>query len=108
MFLGKGSFMVYGKREWYRAVPVSLCIGYQLDKGTGKLRVMSGTQSMMRMHASHYVTVQPGEIPATKLAKEIKSLILGNAPVSERKLVEKLPLDEIARLIPTGSGEVRG
>jgi hypothetical protein len=41
-----------------------------------------------------------------KLAKELRRILANKAPITFRKTLLKLPLEEIQRFIPAGGGEI--
>jgi len=81
--LPTGSFMIYGKREWVRRIPVKITIGVN-DK------VYYGPEDVVKRKTSNYVIIIPGDTPAHEIGKKIR-----------QKLKIK---DEVERLIPYGRG----
>jgi len=70
--LPKGSFMIYGQREWFRDVEVKLAIGILVDRRAGWPRRYQAPVMAMRAYAKYFVTVKPGTVPATELAKAVR------------------------------------
>ncbi|MEM5812289.1 MAG: NFACT family protein [Candidatus Aenigmatarchaeota archaeon] len=101
MFLPKGSFMVYGKRVWYRNVPLRMAVGVD-QKG----RVVSGPESSVSKVSKYVVVIVPGEKRASELAREIKSEFIKKARVEDAESIQRLSLEEIERHIPFGKGEL--
>lgn len=87
--LPKGSFMIYGKRNWIRRIPVKIAVG--VKKG----ELYFGPEDMVKRKTSNFVTIFPGDTPANEIAL---------------KIIEKLRLDvepeKIRKIIPYGRGEV--
>jgi hypothetical protein len=87
--LPTGSFMIYGKREWVRRIPVRVAIGIKDDE------LYFGPEDVVKEKTSKYVTVLPGNVPANKLAV---------------KIIEKFKSDiepaKIERIVPYGRGEL--
>ena len=84
--LPTGSFMIYGKREWVRRIPVKIAIG--LDD-----EVYYGPEDLVKKKVSKYVTIVPGNKPAYEIADEIR-----------KKLKSKIVKEKIVRIIPYGKG----
>jgi len=108
MSLPKGSFMVYGQREWFRGTPVKISIGVVIDAAQGRTEVMSGPEAAIRSLARQPISIQPGEIQAKELAREIKSILLNKSSLEDRPLIAKISLDDIQKLIPSGKGQIAG
>jgi predicted ribosome quality control (RQC) complex YloA/Tae2 family protein len=87
--LPTGSFMIYGKRNWVRRIPVQIAIGFK------KNELYSGPKSMVKEKTSNFVNVYPGNNSANEIAL---------------KIIEKLKIEikpeKISRLIPYGKGEL--
>jgi len=85
--LPKGSFMIYGKRNWVKRIPVRIAIGVKKDE------LYFGPEDMVKEKASKFVIIFPGNITANELAI---------------KIIERLGLDvepeKIRRIIPYGRG----
>jgi len=84
-YLAKGSFMIYGKREYVRNVRLELAIGCRRDGDI--YRVVTAPPRSAPLLADRYVVVTPGNVEKNKLAKEIVKL--GNCPVED--IVAALP-----------------
>ena len=50
----------------------------------------------------------PGDTPAKELAKEIKNRLVYKSSPEDRPFVEKLSIDSIEKLIPSGTGMIVG
>lgn len=81
-YMGKGSFMIYGKRNYVRPV-LKLSLAH-IDG-----RIECGATSSIRKRAERYVEIVQGSEKASSLAKKIKKIIGGE-------------LDDIIRVIPAG------
>ena len=108
MGLPKGSFMIYGPKEWFRDVDVKMSLGVLIDKELGKSEVIPGPVMALRTYAKYFVTLQPGDMQAYELAKEIKNRLVYKSTPEERPLVEQIPIESIQRLVPSGTGQIVG
>jgi len=84
--LPTGSFMIYGKREWIRRIPVKVAIAVEGNE------ICYGPEDMVKRRTSKYVVVIPGETPAHEIGKKIR-----------KKLKKRV---EFERIIPYGKGQI--
>jgi predicted ribosome quality control (RQC) complex YloA/Tae2 family protein len=101
MSLPKGSFMVYGQRIWYRNIPLRMAVGAS-DKGD----ILSGPESAVRKACPYLVILVPGRKKASDLSREMKSELMRISKPRDLPAVQKLSLDELARQVPFGFGEI--
>ncbi len=101
MFLPKGSFMVSGQRVWYRNLPLRLAIGV-----TERGEIISGPEQSIKKKCRYAAIIVPGGKKASDLAREIKSEFLKNGKQADLHILQRLSLEEIARFIPSGLGEI--
>ncbi|MEM2150325.1 MAG: ribosome rescue protein RqcH [Candidatus Bathyarchaeia archaeon] len=102
-YLPKGSFMIYGARNYIRNVPLELSIGVKDDDG---LRVIGGPTSAVSKQTSLYVRIFPGNTPSGKLAKEIRGMLADMAAPEKREEILRIPLEDIQAFIPSGRGKI--
>ncbi len=96
--IGKGAFMVYGERKWFKHTQLSIAIG--LEKIEGSFRVISGPESAIKKHAIAFVALQQGNEKKSDAAKKILALL--RKKVSEAAI----DLDEIMQMLPNGRMKV--
>ncbi|HIH78692.1 MAG: hypothetical protein CL964_01360 [Euryarchaeota archaeon] len=82
-FLPKGAFMLRGRRNWHRNLPVELALGE--IEWEGALKLMAGPVAAVQAHGRRWVTLKPG-------FTERKALIgqLATAFRQSREAIEKL------------------
>ncbi|MEM4578079.1 MAG: ribosome rescue protein RqcH [Pyrobaculum sp.] len=68
-YLAKGSFMVYGRREYVRNVRLELAVGYRRDGDF--CRVVAAPPKAAPLLAERYYVLTPGNFEKSKMAKEI-------------------------------------
>ncbi len=105
-YLPKGSFMVYGQREWFRDVELKVAIGVRIDRENEEIEVIAGPVMPIRKQTNYFVTIKPGEIEGSNLARKIKNKILIKSTPEDKVWIEKVPLDEFQNFIPGGKGEI--
>jgi len=82
-YLGKGSFMIYGKREYFDAgMSLALCVY--------KDKVMMGPVSAVQKHANIFVIIKQGNKKLSDVAKTIVKKI-------------DAEVDDVVRALPQGS-----
>jgi len=95
-YIGKGSFMVYGKKNSFKT-ELKLAIGVKNGE------VVAGAASSV---PAPFAVIKPGRMEAKKLAGGIKAYLVAHSTKELKSRAEKLSLDEIARFIPFGRGEL--
>ena len=88
-YLGKGAFMIYGKKNKQYA-DVRMSIGITADG-----RVMGAPESACSAHCTAFVTIRPGRIKKSDAAKKIKKIL-------EDKSGKKVSLDSLMSVMPPG------
>jgi len=103
-YLSKGAFMIYGSRNYIRNVPLEVAIG--LIKKNDQIQIIGGPRSAIAKQTSIYVKIIPGNESSGQLAKRIRKILAKMLPEDEHKEVQKIPLEEIQRFIPSGRGAI--
>ncbi|MBU0635748.1 DUF814 domain-containing protein [Candidatus Micrarchaeota archaeon] len=100
--MGKGAFMIYGKRNYGKKIPLECGIG--IEKKEDAWRIVSGPLSAIQKNALHVLKLGPGEMEKGPLSKKLFKHF-------EFKVKEKLSptvLDEIIGALPTGGSKIIG
>ena len=101
-YMGKGSFMIYGKRNYIRNVPLALGIGILLKNSD--FEIICGPPLPVIERASISLLLLPGGMDREKAARRIleifKTRMLNY--FKEKKLVLKIDLQQILSLLPKG------
>jgi predicted ribosome quality control (RQC) complex YloA/Tae2 family protein len=87
-YLGKGSFMIRGKKNYFRSTVLELAIG--MDEN-GKL--MAGPISAIKKHFTKYKVIRQGDLKKSDIAKNIAKDF-------------SVPVDDIMKLVPTGTSKI--
>ena len=87
--LPTGSFMIYGKRNWIRRIPVRIAIGIKDDE------IIYGSEDMVKNKVKNYVIITPNDSPAYGIAKKIQKI-----------LKAKIELEKVKKIIPYGRGKL--
>ncbi len=95
-YLGKGSYVIQGKRNLLK-VPVRAAIGVMAMDGEEV--VVCGPKSAVEKHSKTFVEVHPGSEKKSDLAHTIQAKFKSKGI--------NVTVDEIERALPPGTGEVR-
>ncbi len=97
-YLGKGAFMIYGKKNYIRHVKLELAIGIEevYDEIYGRYqRVIVGPSELIKDKALAYALIIPGRLTPIKAAKRIFDLvnrvINTSLMIKVEEIVERLP-----------------
>lgn len=102
-FLSKGSFMIYGKKNYFRKIPLRTAIGV-VTKEEEQTLVIGGPKGAIASQTNFYVEIAPGDQPSGPLAKRIREILLRKVPKEWQKTMLSLSLDTIQSFIPSGKG----
>ncbi|WP_297512180.1 ribosome rescue protein RqcH, partial [Thermococcus sp.] len=72
-YLGKGAFMVYGKRNWLRGLPLKLAVG--VINYEGEDYVVCAPVDAIKAHTSKYIVIRPGRLKKGELVKKIRGIL---------------------------------
>jgi len=101
-YMPKGGFMVYGKKNFIKDVKLELGIG--IAKQDGEVVVIVGPSSYVAERAFAYAVLEPGDVDPYKLAKFILERLKQLCEDDERRLLEAVTIEDIARSVPGKSG----
>ena len=108
-FLPKGSFMIRGTKNYVKKMELRVAIGMKFEndkEGNRFAKVICGNVQAVNEHAKYFVTIQPGSQNHNVLAMEIRRQILLKALPDDKTLIESVPIEEIQRTIPGGTGGI--
>ncbi|KUK18148.1 ribosome rescue protein RqcH [Thermococcus sibiricus] len=95
-YLGKGAFMVYGKRNWMHGLPVKLAVG--IVQYEGEELPMCGPLEAVKAHADKYIIIRPGRMKKSEFAKRLTKIL--------ERWGYKVDLDELMQILPPGNSEI--
>ena len=100
-YVGKGAFIVHGKKNYFRNTSLKLAIG--LDKD---FNVIAGAEESIKSMAIVYSLICPGNIKSKELAQKIKQSWIKKVSKEKAEKIKKINLEEIQKFIPAGKGEL--
>jgi len=101
-YVGKGAFMIYGKKNFFRDTPIIIGIGFIMNDNVDVIGGPVGAVS----DSNYMIKISPGDVKSGQLAKEIKELVMKLASKEDREKLKKVKLEEIQRWIPSGRGRI--
>jgi len=102
----RGGFVVSGKRNWMRNVPLKLAVG--VVEENGEIKFVGGPVDAVKVKTKPYVTVVPGDQGGKELFKHVMRSLAGKTPKEQREKVLRASVEEIRDFIPFGKGRVLG
>jgi len=102
-YLPKGSFMIYGKRNYVRNVPLEAAIGVKKED---RMKIIGGPTDAIAKQTDLFVKIVPGKNTSSKLAKEIRHRLATASSNTEREEILQIPIEEIQGFIPSGRGDL--
>jgi len=103
-YLPKGAFMVRGKRNYIRNVPLILGIGLS---PSDEALIISGPPSIIKKECILWVEIVPGSMSKSEVAKLIYKFFIDNVGEELRQMLSEVKMDHIMSLIPGSSFIVR-
>lgn len=97
-YLGKGAFMIYGKKNYLKHIKLELAIGVEevYDEIYGKYqRIIVGPDDLIKDRVIVYALIIPGKLAPSKAAKKIYELM---NKIANRGILIKI--DEIIERLP--------
>ncbi len=99
-YLPRGSFMIFGKRNYLRGLELRLGIGMIYEEGHPV--VVSGPVEALRTYCKAFIEIEPGHLQQSEIAKRVRAMLMkefgGNLP----------PLEDFQRALPPGKSRITG
>ncbi|MHA2251453.1 MAG: ribosome rescue protein RqcH [Candidatus Kariarchaeaceae archaeon] len=99
-FLPKGSFMIYGEKQFVKNIDVEIYLGLVVEKNWA--RIISGTADV-KNETNFWVKLTPGDIPKGKIAKSMKNKFTKSSSPEDIEKIKALDIGEFAWAIPGNS-----
>lgn len=88
-YIGKGAFMIHGKKNYFHKTKLELAIGLKEN------RLIAGSEEFIRPRCQKFVILTPGREHFKELSQKIT------------KKLGKTEPEELQRIIPSGKGELK-
>ncbi|MGQ9780983.1 MAG: ribosome rescue protein RqcH [Nitrososphaeria archaeon] len=102
-YMGKGAFMITGKRNYVKSLSLEIAIG--IVKVKDHYSVVSGPEEALRKHVETYVLIVPGREEKTCVAKKIEAILVKRANLPDD--FRMIPLDDFVRALPPGGCKIK-
>ena len=98
-YLPKGSFMIYGKKNYIKAVKLNLAIGFKINES---LEVIVGSENSVSSKVKNYVVITPGDELERTADRIVKILSEANSISPSKEL-----RNEVLSILPGKSKIVK-
>ncbi|RLI00156.1 fibronectin-binding domain-containing protein [Candidatus Bathyarchaeota archaeon] len=103
-FLKKGAFVIRGKKNYVRHVPLRTAVGITFKNG--QPLIIGGPTEAISNQTGIYIEIVPGDTSSGRLAKQIVKTLIEKFTKKARKRILKIPIDEVQSFIPSGKGRI--
>lgn len=100
-YVPKGGAIVRGRRTMHSGVLLTLGIGVVFSESWAQ--IIAGPPGAIQRKCKNHVRLIPGDIPKSKIAKEIRAIFMKKADKMEMRLIKALDLNEFVSFIPSDS-----
>jgi len=101
-YVPHGAFAVNGKRNWLRNVPLRLAVGVADDA----VDFVGGPVEAVKAKAKTYVLIEPGDVTAKELLKQVLRALMAKLPREQREKVGKASVEQVREFVPYAKGRV--
>ena len=98
-YITKGSFMVYGKKNYLKSFQLKIALGIALDEENIPI-IIVGPERLVKNRSFVYAVLIPGDTRISELVDELKKKLVRISPNEIRHLIAAIPLKDIEERIP--------
>ena len=102
-YISKGAFMISGKRNYIKNIPIELAIG--ITKVKDHYSVIGGPKEALKVSTEAYILILPGREEKNYIGKKIKAILLEKMNHIEE--VKNIPLEDFIRTLPPGGCKIK-
>jgi len=102
-YVAKGAFMITGKRNYIKNLPLELAVG--VTKVKDHYAVICGPEEAIKKSTSHTILIVPGREDKNSTAKKIRAIMLEKMGSLEG--VRDIPLEDYVRALPPGGCKIK-
>ncbi len=104
-YLRKGSFMIYGQKNWLRAeLKLSVGVIKKGDSDEYKLVILPTNTAVKK--TKKYVVIKPGDLKPKELAMSIINYLYPFLSSEEKEWIKSVNLNDLIQMLPPGGGNV--
>jgi predicted ribosome quality control (RQC) complex YloA/Tae2 family protein len=104
MSVGRGAFVVRGKRSWLRGVPLRIAVGVVVDGGV--LCFVGGPVDAVRTKTNVYIIIAPGDLSGKNILRHVLDVLAEKKPKELREKILKASVEEIREFVPFAKGRI--
>jgi predicted ribosome quality control (RQC) complex YloA/Tae2 family protein len=105
-YVPHGGFVVTGKRNWMRNVPLRLAIGVAVNDEEGLIRIGGGPVGAVKAKTDVNIVIAPGDLAGKELLKRILQSLAGKLSKEARESIMKMSVDAIREYVPFSKGTI--
>ena len=105
-YVPRGAFVVRGKRNWMRNIPLKVAIGAFVSEEKGEISFISGPADAVKAKTNNYVILVPGDVDGRELSKDVWKILGAKMPKDQQPRALEAYVEEIRSLIPYGKGKI--
>lgn len=103
-YVGRGAFIVRGRRNWIRGVLLRIAIGVVVEDG--EVRFVGGPVNSVKAKTNVCMVVVPGDLASKVLFRRVLGVLAEKLPKKLRERVLKASVEEIREYIPYNKGRI--
>jgi predicted ribosome quality control (RQC) complex YloA/Tae2 family protein len=104
-YVAHGAFVVDGKRNWKRNVPLRVAVGILSGKEEAT-SFIGGPVDSVKARTQVYVVIAPGDYAGKRLFEHVLGTLSGKMTENDRRSILKASVEKIREFIPFGVGKV--
>ena len=105
-FVAHGAFVVSGKRNWMRNVPLRLGIGVIVDEESEDVSFVGGPVDSVKTMTKAYIVIVPGNVAGKELFRHVLRILGGKMTKELCDRIVKASVEEVREFVPYGVGRV--
>jgi len=103
-YVAHGAFVVSGKRNWMRNVPLRIAVGVT-TRENGEIEFVGGPLDAVEAKAKAYIMIAPGDMAGKELLKYILKFLGGKLSKEQQEKALKASVEEIREYVPYCTGK---
>jgi len=90
-YIGKGAFMIYGKKNYIKDVELRYAVGIQFEP----FKIISGPVENVRRKAKYYAVLIPGDKSKEEISKQIKQFLISVSREADKEVLKNISSEDI-------------
>ena len=102
-FVAHGAFMVVGKRNWMRNVPLRVTVGVTVNEGAC---FVGGPEDSVKAKTRAYIVLVPGDVSGKNILTQVLKMLMLKLPKEQREKAGKTSIEQIRDFVPYTKGTI--